>query len=202
MVDGGFTVSVSARRVVGNGRRDPHGRTITWEESGMILGMSTATFTELHVVISLIGIVTGFVSVYGLLINHALRGWTNWFLATTVLTSATGFLFRSESIGPPHIVGAVSLVILAVALYALYGPGLSGRWRATFIVTAVAALYLNVFVGVVQAFLKLPFLHDFAPTGKEPPFVAAQLIALVAFIAIGIGAVRRYHPSPATDRVA
>jgi hypothetical protein len=161
----------------------------------MILGMSTEAFTLLHVIISLIGISTGVVVVYGLLNNRALRGWTAWFLATTVLTSATGFLFHSNSIGAPHIVGALSLILLAAALYALYGSGLRGRWRSIFIMTAVAALYFNVFVSVVQAFQKLPFLHDAAPTGKELPFGVAQLVVLIAFVAIGIGAVRRYRPS-------
>jgi hypothetical protein len=164
----------------------------------MILGMSTEAFTLLHVIISLIGIATGVVSVYGLLNNRDLRGWTACFLATTVLTSVTGFLFHSKSIGAPHIVGALSLILLAGALYALYGGGLRGRWRSIFIVTAVAALYLNVFVGIVQAFQKLPLLHEIAPTGKELPFDVAQLVVLIAFVAIGIGAVRRYRPSPET----
>jgi len=164
----------------------------------MILGMSTEAFTLLHVAISVMGIATGFVGVYGLWNNRALRGWTAWFLATTVLTSATGFLFHSTSIGPPHIVGVLSLILLAAALYALYGSGLTGRWRSIFVVTAVAALYLNVFVGIVQAFQKLPLLREFAPTGKELPFGVAQLVVLIAFVAIGIGVVRRNRPSRAT----
>jgi hypothetical protein len=165
----------------------------------MILGMSTAAFTLLHVVISLIGIATGVVVVYGLLNNRELRGWTAWFLATTVLTSATGFLFHSNSIGAPHIVGVLSLILLGAALYALYGPELKGRWRSVFIVTAVAALYFNVLVSIVQAFQKLPFLHEVAPTGKELPIGVAQLVVLMAFVAIGIRAVRRFRPSQVTE---
>ena len=116
------------------------------------------------------------------------------FLVFTILTSVTGFFFPIRVIGPPHIVGAISLVDLAVALVALYGFARSGIWRAVYTVTAVVALYLNVFVGVVQAFQKIPFLHAFAPTGAEPPFAIAQGITLIAFIAAGFVAVR--NPAP------
>src|SRR5262245_17881068 len=118
----------------------------------MILGMSVAAFTTLHVVISLIGIITGLVVVLGMIGNRPMPGWTAVFLATTVATSVTGFFFPLKQIGPPHIVGAISLVVLAVTLFALYGARLAGRWRLAYVVTAVIALYLNCFVAVVQAF--------------------------------------------------
>jgi K+-transporting ATPase A subunit len=162
----------------------------------MILGMSTQAFTLLHVAISLAAIATGLVVAYGLLRNSRLRGWTAWFLSTTVLTSITGFLFHSKSFGPPHFVGIVSLIVLAVALFALYGSGLSGRWRWIYVVTSMLALYFNVFVAVVQAFQKLPALHELAPTGQEPTVAVTQLIVLAVFLAIGVGGVRRFHPPP------
>src|SRR4051812_41461838 len=128
----------------------------------MILGMSTETFTLLHVIISLIGITSGVVVLLGLLGSRGLPGWTALFLVTTVLTSVTGFFFHSQSFGPPHVVGVISLVVLAVALVALYVFHLAGSWRWVYIVTAMLALYLNVFVGVVQAFQKLAFLKPLA----------------------------------------
>jgi hypothetical protein len=165
----------------------------------MILGMSLATFTTVHVVLSLIGIVSGLVVVAGMLGSHRLPGWTTVFLLTTVLTSVTGFLFPFTRFGGPHVVGVISLVVLAVALVALYGQGLAGPWRWIYVSVAVLALYLNVFVGVVQAFQKLGPLTQLAPTQSEPPFVAAQLVVLAIFVVLGVLAVRKFHP-PATLR--
>lgn len=163
----------------------------------MILGMSTAAFTVLHVIISLIGILSGIVVVLGMLSGRGYALWTQVFLITTVATSATGFLFHSTSFGPPHIVGVISLIVLAVAIFALYARHLAGSWRWIYIVCAVLALYLNAFVGVVQAFQKIPSLHALAPTGSEAPFLAVQLLVMALFIAFGVMAVRRYHPSGA-----
>jgi hypothetical protein len=161
----------------------------------MILGMSTYTFTLLHVVISLVGIATGVVVLLGLLAGKKLEGWTAIFLATTVLTSVTGFLFPIARIGPPHIVGAISLVVLAIALLALYVNRLEGAWRWIYVATAVLSLYLNVFVGVVQAFQKLPLLEPLAPTQSEPPFVIAQVAVLGIFVLLGILAGVRFRPA-------
>ena len=163
----------------------------------MILGMSTASFTLLHVIISLIGIASGLVVMWGLWNANGLGRWTALYLLTTVLTSATGFLFHSVSFGPPHIVGVISLVVLAVTTMALYVYRLAGPWRWIYIAGAVLALYLNVFVGVVQAFQKLPFLHPLAPTGSEPPFAVAQLLVLGLFVAFGVVAIKRFRPGPA-----
>ena len=160
----------------------------------MILGMSTSTFTAVHVVLSLIGIFTGIVVLLGMLGAKRLDGLTAVFLATTVLTGVTGFLFHSASFGPPHVIGVISLVVLAIAILALYAYRLAGAWRWIYIVGAVLALYLNVFVGVVQAFQKLPALTALAPTQSEPPFLVAQLLVLVVFALLGIVAVKRFHP--------
>ena len=160
----------------------------------MILGMSTAAFTLLHVILSLIGIASGMIVLIGMLGARRLPAWTGLFLATTVLTSVTGFLFHSEKIGPPHLVGAISLVVLAIALLALYLYHLAGPWRWIYVATAVLALYLNVFVGVVQAFLKIPFFNALAPTQNEPPFAIAQGVVLLIFVALGIWAVRSFYP--------
>jgi hypothetical protein len=160
----------------------------------MILGMSTAAFTLLHVAISLIAIACGVVVAIGLWRAQRLPGWTAVFLVTTIATSVTGFFFHSKSFGAPHVVGVISLVILAIALIAFYGYRLAGAWRWIYVAGALAAFYLNVFVAVVQAFQKLPFLRALAPTGSEPPFAVAQLLVLAGFIALGVVAVRRFHP--------
>jgi hypothetical protein len=159
----------------------------------MILGMSTSTFTLLHVLISLAGIGTGFIVVYGMLNGKRLDGWTGIFLVTTVLTSATGFLFPVEHLLPSHVVGIISLVALALAILGRYVLHLAGAGRLLYVVGSVVALYLNCFVGVVQAFLKVPALHALAPNGKEPPFVAAQVVVMAIFIGLGIVAAKRFR---------
>jgi hypothetical protein len=161
----------------------------------MMLGLSLSAFTTLHVVISLIGIATGFIVLYGLLNAQRMEGWTAVFLATTILTSVTGFMFPIGGLTPGLVVGAISLVVLAIALVALYVFRLAGPWRWVYVVTALAALYLNVFVGVVQAFKQLAFLQPLAPTQSEPPFAAAQLAVLALFLVLGFLAVRRFHPA-------
>jgi len=159
----------------------------------MILGMTTSTFTLIHVLISLAGIGSGFIVVYGLLTGKRLGGWTAIFLSTTVLTSLTGFLFPVEHILPSHVVGIISLVVLAVAILARYAFHLSHAWRWVYVVCAVLALYLNTFVAVVQSFLKVPALKALAPTQKEPPFLVAQLAVMAVFVVLGILAVKKFH---------
>ena len=159
----------------------------------MILGLSTSTFTSVHVALSLIGIVSGVIVLYGMVRATRLDGWTALFLATTVSTSVTAFFFPSTSFGPAHVVGVLSLVVLAVAIVALYFFRLAGPWRWIYIVGAVLALYLNVFVAVVQAFQKLPPLAALAPTQSEPPFLIAQLVVMAIFIVVGVVAVKRFH---------
>jgi hypothetical protein len=160
----------------------------------MIWGMPAGTFTLVHVVISLIGILSGFVVALGLLKSSRPTAWTAIFLLTTILTSVTGFGFPFDRFLPSHWVGFISLVVLAVALLALYAFNLSGPWRWIYVVTALVALYLNVFVAVVQAFQKLAFLQPLAPTQSEPPFLVAQITVLAIFVALGAVAARRFHP--------
>lgn len=159
----------------------------------MILGMSTSTFTLLHVVISLIGIGSGFVVMYGLLTAKRLDRWTVLFLVTTALTSITGFGFPFEHLSPGHKVGIISLVVLAIVIPARYVFHLAGAWRAFYVIGAAMALYLNVFVLVVQLFLKVPSLHTLAPNGKEPPFLIAQIIVLALFVVLTIAATKRFR---------
>lgn len=161
----------------------------------MILGMSLPAFTQLHVIISLVGIVSGLIVTWGMLSAARLPVPTAIFIATTWLTSITGFMFPLTKIGPPHVVGVISLVALVFATYALYARRLAGRWRATYVVTAVLALYLNAFVGVVQLFLKQAFFTALAPTGTEPPFAIVQGLTLLAFVVLGIAAFRRFRPA-------
>jgi hypothetical protein len=160
----------------------------------MTWGIPTPLFLQLHVLISLIGMASGFVVVYGLLTDKPLRGWTALFLVATVLTGVTGFPLPPFGFDPPRAVGTILLVLLAVAVVALYAFQLAHAWRWVYIVSATMALYLNVFVGVIQAFQKLPILQPLAPTQSEPPFLAAQVAVLAAFVAIGVVAVIRFHP--------
>jgi hypothetical protein len=164
----------------------------------MILGMSLSTFTMVHVIISLIGIVAGIIVMFGLLGSKRMPGMTAIFLLFTILTSATGFLFPFEKLLPSHMIGILSLVLLAIACIALLGMKLSGAWRSVYVVTAMTSLYLNVFVLIIQAFLKVPALHALAPSvpPSEPPFAVIQGIVLVFFLVVIIGAVRRFRPVP------
>ena len=160
----------------------------------MILGMSISTFTLIHVVLSLVGIFAGLIVLFGMFTSKGFNGWTALFLATTVLTSVTGFFFPADHILPSHMVGVVSLIVLTVAILARYVSHLAGPWRWIYIAGAVLALYLNVFVGVVQAFQKLPPLSSLAPTQSEPPFLIAQFAVLAIFVVLGILAVRLFRP--------
>jgi hypothetical protein len=161
----------------------------------MILGMSKSTFTLLHVIISLAGIGTGFIVMFGLLNRKRLDGWTAIFL-TTVLTSLTGFLFPFEGLKPSYIVGGLSLIVLAIAIWARYSRHLEGASRWIYVVSAATVLYLNCFVAVVQAFLKIPALHAMAPTGSEPPFLVAQTVVLAILVWLTYRAAKRFHPAP------
>ena len=160
----------------------------------MVPGFSLAAFTTLHVLISLAAIASGIVVVAGMLRADRLGGWTALFLALTMLTSLTGFLFPIKSFTPALGTGLISVAILLVALWALYGGHLNGAWRPVYVVCAVAALYLNVLVLVVQAILKAAPLHALAPYGSEPPFLVTETIALIVFVTLGLLALRRFYP--------
>ena len=152
------------------------------------------TFTKVHVLISLIAIFAGFVIAFGLLTAKRLDGWTALFLAMTLLTSVTGFFFPFHGFTPAIVVGIVSLVVLAIAIFARYGRKLTRAWRWIYVVTAMLALYLNVFVLIVQLFQKVPALKSLAPTQSEPPFQIAQLCALLIFVILTVFAVIRFRP--------
>ena len=153
-----------------------------------------SVYTLIHVAISLVGIATGLVVLAGLLTAKRLDGWTALFLVTTVATNLTGFGFPADRVLPSHVVAVISLVLLALAIYARYGRGMAGRWRTVYVVGAVLSLYLNVFVGIVQAFLRVPVLRAAAPTQSEPPFQVAQLVALALFLTLTVGAAFRFRP--------
>jgi hypothetical protein len=160
----------------------------------MTWGIPTDIFLDIHVALSLIGLVLGLIVLYGLLSGEVLGVWTALFLAAMILTSMTGFPLPPFGLDPPRMVGFLSLVLLAIAAAAIYAFRLRSAWRWIYVVTAMIALYLDAFVGVIQAFAKLTFLHSLAPTQSEPPFLIAQVIVLVIFVALGIMAVRRFHP--------
>ncbi len=159
----------------------------------MIFGMTTSTFTFVHVLLSLVGIGAGFVVVCGLLAGKRLDGWTALFLASTVATSMTGFGFPFDHVLPSHIVGVMSLLVLAVAIFARYALPLAGVWRRSYVVSAVIALYLNVFILIVQLFLKVPPLKEMAPTQSEPPFLLTQLVFLALFVVLALAAASRFR---------
>ena len=162
----------------------------------MVLGMSLATFTMVHVVISLIAIVAGLIAMFGMLGSKPQAGLTAIFLLFTILTSATGFLFPFTELLPSHMIGILSLLLLAIACIALYVMKLSGSWRWIYLLTALLSLYFNVFVLVIQSFLKVPALTVLAPGNPPsgPVFAVAQGLVLVFFVVMIIGVWRRFRP--------
>jgi hypothetical protein len=151
------------------------------------------TFTLIHVVLSLVGIFAGLIVAGGFVAGKRLDGWTGVFLVSTVLTNVTGFGFPFVSLLPSHIVGVISLIVLAVVIAARYWKHLAGAWHGVFVVGAVLALYLNVFVLLAQLFLRLPALIAAAPTQKEPPFLVTQLVVLALFLWLGQAARRGFR---------
>lgn len=160
----------------------------------MIYGVPLATFTVIHVIISLIAIVSGLVVVFGMFGSYRLTRWTALFLFTTLLTSVTGFYFPEATLTPARIFGIASLVVLVPTVIALYVFNLRGIWRWIYIGGAVIVLYLNVFVAVVQSFAKIPELQPLAPTQSEPPFLITEAVALAIFVLLGIVALVMFHP--------
>jgi len=160
----------------------------------MILDLSTAEFTLLHVIISVIAIVSGFIVLGAMYANKYLSGWTALFLLTTALTSITGFFFPNAKITPAQVFGALTLIIMVPTLVGLYGFHLRAAWRWIYIGGVVIILFLNVFVVVAQTFAKVPVLHALAPTASEPPFLISELVVLVIFGLLGILALIKFHP--------
>jgi hypothetical protein len=157
----------------------------------MTFGLALPAFTELHVIISLVGIAAGILFFATLIGGRWLSLLCAVFLGFTILTSVTGFFFPPKPIGPPFIFGVVSLALLAGSLLGLYGKRLTGGWRVLFLVTALIAQWLNMVVLVVQSYQKIPALHALAPTGTEPAFLAAQSVVLIAILYIGWRTLRR-----------
>ena len=150
-------------------------------------------FTKLHVMISLIGIVSGLVVMFRLLIGRKLNRWTALFLISTALMSVTGFFFSFHGVPPAIVVGIISLIVLAVAIFARYSRHLAGHWRWIYAATAMIALYFNIFVLIVQLFQKVPALKALAPTQTEPPFAVTQLVVLALFVLLTIIAAIRFR---------
>lgn len=166
----------------------------------MMLGMSLGTFTIVHGVISLIAILAGLVVTFGMFCSRRMPGLTATFLVFTILTSVSGLLMPPllfEKLLPSHVIGILSLILLAIACFGLYGMKLGGAWRWIYALTALVSLYLNVFVLIIQSFLKVPALHALAPSVPpvEPPFAMVQGIVLALFAILIIGVIRRYRPS-------
>jgi len=159
----------------------------------MILGMSTAAFTLLHVIISLAGIGAGLIVVIGTIGAKRLPVWTALFLVTTALTSLTGFLFPNKTVTPGIVIGILSLIVLLLAAVALYGRNLAGAWRGTYVITACLALYFNVFVLFAQLFAKVPALKAIAPTQASPAFGLTQLVVMAVFIVLTTLAFKRFR---------
>ncbi len=162
----------------------------------MILGLTVTTYTLLHTVLSLVGIVAGLVVAGALATGTRLDRWAAVFLVTTVLANASGFGFPFVKLLPSHIVGAVSLVVLAAVIVADYIKYLAGAWRSTYAVGVVLATYLNVFVLVAQLFKRIPVLFVAAPTQSEPPFALTQALVLALFVWLGVVAVKGFRPRP------
>jgi hypothetical protein len=158
----------------------------------MVLGMSIGTYTILHVILSLIGIGSGFIVLFGLIKGKLLNPWNAVFLVTTILTSLTGFGFPNTKVTPGIILGILSMIVLAIALIALYVFHLRKAWRRTYAITAMIALYFNVFVLIAQTFEHVPAFHALAPTGTETPFKVAQTLLLLLFIVLITTAARKF----------
>jgi hypothetical protein len=161
----------------------------------MIFGMSVALFTTLHVIISLVAILAGFVVVFGLLQNRRPGLSAAIYLVLIALTSLTGYPIPPLGFDPPRIVGTISLVVIVMAIAALYVFRLNGVWRGIYVAAAVAALYFDCFVGVAQALGKIPALHALAPTQLSPGFAVAQIAVLAIFVVLGYFGLKRFHPS-------
>jgi hypothetical protein len=165
----------------------------------MLLGMSLSSFTQLHVIISLIGIAAGLVVAFAMLSAKRPPATTALFLLTTALTDITGFMFPMP-FDPADVIGIIDLVFVGLACVALYMNHLQGAARWIYVASALLALYFNCFVLVVQSFQKVPFLHQFAPKGNEPAFAVAQAVLLILFIGLGVAALKKFRPLLVTAR--
>jgi len=161
----------------------------------MILGLSLAQFTFIHVALSFIGIGSGFFLMFEFLTSRNLRILTALFFLSTIGTSLTGFLFPNKAVTPGIVLGVLSMIVLILALYAQYAKKLVGPWRGTYVISVCVAFYFNFFVLVAQAFAKVPALKQVAPTMASPAFGLAQLVLLFIFVLLTIRAVKKYRPA-------
>ena len=152
-----------------------------------------AAFTLFHTALSLVQLVSGIVVVIALVGGRSGGAWLWVYLVGAIATSVTGFGFPVDKFLPSHAFGIISLVLLLLVILARYAFHLAGAWRWIYAVGLVITVYLDAFVAVVQAFLKIPALHALAPAGSEPPFAIAQGVLLVIFVALGIAAARNFH---------
>ena len=160
------------------------------------MSTSPAVLTLFHVALSVVGIIAGFVVVFGLISAKQSKSWTGTFLVTTAATSVTGFLFPFHKFLPSHGVGIVSILVLAITVPAFYVFHLGGAWRRVYVIGSVIALYLNVFVLIAQFFMKIPALKVLAPTQSEPPFLGTQIVVMLIFIVLGVLATKRFPGQP------
>lgn len=160
----------------------------------MILGLSTELYTRIHVLISLIAIVAGMLVLLGMLTKRRFPILTATFLATTALTSLTGFLFPNKTITPGIVIGVLSIILLILASAALYVGHLNGAWRGTYVICANTALWFNVFVLFAQLFAKVPELKAIAPTQASPAFGLTQGLIFILFVTVTFRAYKRFHP--------
>ena len=152
-----------------------------------------SALTFIHTAISLVALLVGAIVLYGILHGRYQRDWTAAFIALTLAVCVTGFMFPFHQILPSHIFGVLTLVAMAVTIYALYSKRLNGFWRALYVASAVFAFYLNAFVAIVQAFLKIPALTPLAPTQSELPFIVAQVVLLILVVAAAIVGTKRFR---------
>ncbi len=159
----------------------------------MTLGLSLPAFTQLHVIISLVGIAAGFMVIFGMIGGRRFPLLTAIFLITTFLTNITGFMFPFNGVTPGIVIGVLSTIVLLLAIYAVYGAHLRGEWRGCYVVSSVLALFFNFFVLIVQSFEKIPALKAMAPTQSELPFKVAQFSALLVFVVLGVIAYKKFR---------
>jgi hypothetical protein len=187
-------------RLGGKGKKLPFGMDATTIHRFATTKAGEPAMLQFHVAISLVGIISGLVMLYGFLLGRNFTTAIAVFLITTILTSLSGFPLPPFGFDPPRAVGVLSLILLVGAVAAYYGFHCAGVWRWIFVACAVAALYLNVFVLIAQGFMKVPALHELAPTQSEPPFAIVQGIALLIFIALGVWAAIKFRPNGANRR--
>lgn len=156
------------------------------------------TLTQLHTAISIVAIFTGIPVLTALAAGRPRPTLATITIVLLVVTSVSGFLFPYTQFLPSHAVGILSLGVLVVTIWSRWGGRRLTNTGRAYAVTLTVAVYLDAFVFVVQAFLKVPALHAAAPTQQSPIFAIAQAILLAAFVVLGYAVLRgqrRGHPA-------